>query len=64
MKEGQTLRIDILRRRRGNYWRATALNSEIVAVGGEPFTRPVDARRAARELLEPKFKLIFDVEPK
>ena len=40
------MKLVILRRKRGWYWRLVAKNGRIVAIGGEPFARPSTARKA------------------
>lgn len=44
-------RVQIFYSRLGWYWRVVAANNRILAVGGEPFKTPANARRAAGRVL-------------
>lgn len=51
------IRVEVFKRKRGWYWRVRSRNGKIIAIGGEPFTRVDNARRAyinaAKKMADP-----------
>lgn len=53
------MKLWIFKRRLGWYWRFTARNGRVLAVGGEPFSRERDALRAFKALRHQMARFAF-----